>query len=74
MSLGIDSRLHRPLDPGYNTSTWQYEYIRLLNQKRKELGLAQPGIDSKIVAASYNHLIFKRTQADGAGCNENISG
>ncbi|CAK9090085.1 unnamed protein product [Durusdinium trenchii] len=49
----------------YNTSTWQYQYIKMLNEKRKELGLAKGDIDAELVSASNNHLIFIRNHPQG---------
>ena len=49
----------------FNTSTWQYKYIKLLNTKRKELGLAATGFQGELVSASSNHMIFKRFPEQG---------
>lgn len=49
----------------FNTSTWQYQYIKLLNEKRKELGLSTSGIKFKGVASTATHSIFKRIFPSG---------
>jgi len=48
----------------FNTSTWQYKYIKVLNEKRRELGLARSGIPSEIVSSTATHIIFKRHLPD----------
>jgi len=46
----------------YDTSTWQYQYIKQLNELRKEYGISKG--PQELVASSANFLILKRYPAD----------
>ncbi|CAE7947026.1 SWA2, partial [Symbiodinium sp. KB8] len=47
----------------YNTSTWQYEYIKQLNDLRKKYGFSDG--EQELVSVWYNHLILKRWPTNG---------
>ncbi|CAE7638868.1 Dnah5 [Symbiodinium pilosum] len=48
----------------FNTSTWQYQYIKQLNAIRKEHGIDGRG-NQEYVSADWNHLIVKRFPPGG---------
>ncbi|CAE7290773.1 SWA2 [Symbiodinium natans] len=47
----------------YNTSTWQYQYIKQLNHLRKRYGIDEG--EQELVSVYHNHLILKRFPTNG---------